>query len=365
MRRVRCVALAALVALVGTPLGAQAATDIPLAEIPERLPGSLREPLRAERRLLEARIDAFNAFVPDFLARCGQMPADATARMMACKSELAGIEAQQRAIVADKAVLRAHVDTATTRFERACVDIDAQLARDREALRRQQRVNESAVGELEDWARMNEEAQRSAVMLGVKSLMGEAANRLLARQARVTTLQAAIARNERLLGERGIPVGPVRERLATLALKYDRAQRQAAAGAALARSGEAEAIYGLARTEAGVIATQLAAADEELARALADPAFEAIIARDASAADLARSALDLAAATPGFERLAPQYALAAFIVDYGYDATRWSLSAQRILQGDALSAQALEAVAALTRQIRRTIEWRDACRTAP
>lgn len=347
---------------VGTRGGAQAAPDVPLAVVPARLPASLREPLLAERRLLEARIDGFNALVPDFMARCGQMPADAVARMAACKAELAGFEAQQRRIVTDKAALAARVDSASTRLEHACVDIDAQLARDREALRRQQRVNESAVGELEEWGRLNDEAQRSAVKLGVQSLLGEAASRLQARQARVGTLQAALARNERLLGERGIPVGPVRERLATLALKYDRARLQAAAGAALARSGEVESIYGLAKTEAGVIVQQLAAGDEELKRALADPAFDAIIARDATAAELTRSALDLVASTPGFERFAPQYALAAFIVDYGYDATQWTLSAQRILQGDALSARALEAVEALTRQIRRTVEMREACK---
>lgn len=359
----RALLAAVLATFAGSPLSAQAAGDVPLAEVPARLPPSLREPLRAERRMLEARIDGFNVFVPDFMARCGSMPPDATARMAACKAELAGLEAQQRLIVGDKAALKARVDSATVRLDRACIDIDAQLARDREALRRQQRVNESAVGELEEWARLNEEAQVSAVTLGVKSLLGEAATRLQARQARVGTLQAAIARNERLLGERGIPIAPVRERLATLALKYDRARMQATAGAAIARSGEVEAIYGLAKTEAGIIAQQQAAADEELKRALADPAFDLIIARDASVADLTRSALDLLAGTPGFERFAPHYALAAFVVDYGYDATRWTLSAQRIVQGDALSARALEAVAALTRQIRRTVEWRAACKT--
>lgn len=351
--------------LLAAPLGAQASPDVPLAGVPEWWPTSLREPLRAERRLLEARIDGFNAIVPDFMSRCGTIPADAPARRAACTAELSGLEARQRAIVADKAALRARVDSAASRLVVACTGIEAQLERDREALRRQQRVNAATADELEAWARLNDEAQRAAVTLGVKSLLGEAATRLQARQARVASLQAAIARNERLLAERGIPVDAVRERLATLAVRYDRARTQAAAGAALARAGEVEAIYGLAKTEAGLIAQQQAETDEELRRALADPAFDAIVARDASVADLARSVLDLLAGMPGFERLAPPYALAAFVVDYGYDATQWTLSAQRILQGDALSAQGLEAVAALTRQIRRTVEWREACRARP
>ena len=106
----------------------------------------------------------------------------------------------------------------------------------------------------------------------------------------------------------------------------------------------------------------MATADESVRAALADPALAAIVNADASAADLTRQTLDQLVATPGFERFAPQYALAAFVVDYGYDATRWTLSGQRILQGGALSDRGLEAVASLTRQIRRTVEWQAACR---
>lgn len=354
-----------VLAIVRTaPLGSQATAETPVAPVPERLPASQREELEQRRRALLSRVDAFNALAPEFLARCGQVPAEQSARLAACQAEVGRLTVRQQEIVGDKTMFAAAVDSAVKRLEQACPTIDAQLARDREALRRQQGVSASTSAELEAWARENEDSQRSAMMLGVKALMGEAAGRLAARQARVTALQSAVARNERLLGERGIAAGPVKARLAWLAGEYGRAQAQANVGGAIVRAGEIDALYELVRTEAGVIAKEMATTDDAAREALADPAIAAIVNVDASASDLARQTLDQLVATPGFERFAPQYALASFVVDYGYDATRWALSGQRILQGGAVSERSLEAVAALTRQIRRTVEWQSACRRA-
>ena len=361
----RLLVLAIIIAAPLTaPLAAQATAAAPIVTVPEKLPAGQREALEQRRRALLARVDAFNALAPDFLARCGQVPVEESARIAFCQAELGRLTARQQQIVDDKGGFAAAVDSAVARFDQACPAIDAQLARDREALRRQQGVSASMSAELEAWARENEDAQRSAMMLGVKSLMGEAASRLAARQARVTALQGAIARNERLLGERGIATGPVKSRLAWLAGEYGRAQAQANVGGAIVRAGEIDGLYELLRTEAGVIAKEMATTDDAMRDALADPALAAIVNADATASDLARQTLDQLVATPGFERFAPQYALASFVVDYGYDATRWALSGARILQGDAVNERSLEAVAALTRQIRRTVEWQSACRRA-
>ena len=361
----RLLVLAIIIAAPLTaPLAAQATAAAPIVTVPEKLPAGQREALEQRRRALLSRVDAFNALAPDFLARCGQVPVEESARIAFCQAELGRLTARQQQIVDDKGGFAAAVDSAVARFDQACPAIDAQLARDREALRRQQGVSASTSAELEAWARENEDAQRSAMMLGVKSLMGEAASRLAARQARVTALQGAIARNERLLGERGIATGPVKSRLAWLAGEYGRAQAQANVGGAIVRAGEIDGLYELLRTEAGVIAKEMATTDDAMRDALADPALAAIVNADATASDLARQTLDQLVATPGFERFAPQYALASFVVDYGYDATRWALSGARILQGDAVNERSLEAVAALTRQIRRTVEWQSACRRA-
>ena len=359
----RLLVLAIIIAAPLTaPLAAQATAAAPIVTVPEKLPAGQREALEQRRRALLSRVDAFNALAPDFLARCGQVPVEESARIAFCQAELGRLTARQQQIVDDKGGFAAAVDSAVARFDQACPAIDAQLARDREALRRQQGVSASMSAELEAWARENEDAQRSAMMLGVKSLMGEAASRLAARQARVTALQGAIARNERLLGERGIATGPVKSRLAWLAGEYGRAEAQANVGGAIVRAGEIDGLYELLRTEAGVIAKEMATTDDAMRDALADPALAAIVNADATASDLARQTLDQLVATPGFERFAPQYALASFVVDYGYDATRWALSGARILQGDAVNERSLEAVAALTRQIRRTVEWQSACR---
>ena len=361
----RLLVLAIIIAAPLTaPLAAQATAAAPIVTVPEKLPAGQREALEQRRRALLSRVDAFNALAPDFLARCGQVPVEESARIAFCQAELGRLTARQQQIVGDKGGFAAAVDSAVARFDQACPAIDAQLARDREALRRQQGVSASMSAELEAWARENEDAQRSAMMLGVKSLMGEAASRLAARQARVTALQGAIARNERLLGERGIATGPVKSRLAWLAGEYGRAEAQANVGGAIVRAGEIDGLYELLRTEAGVIAKEMATTDDAMRDALADPALAAIVNADATASDLARQTLDQLVATPGFERFAPQYALASFVVDYGYDATRWALSGARILQGDAVNERSLEAVAALTRQIRRTVEWQSACRRA-
>lgn len=346
--------------------GAAQATETSIAVVPARLPLSLRGPVARERDALERDVDSFNALVPDFLARCGpgKIPEEAAALLAACGGEFARLRARQDSITGAKAAFRARVDSADARFVGACPTLDAQLARDRDALRRQQAVNAATSAELEAWAEESADAQRSALTLGAKAILGEAATRLRAREANAVALRSALARHEGALRAGGVPPEEARELLDVAARLASRARMQAEMGVTLEAALDLDAWYGLVKVEAGAIAARMAESDTGLRVALRHPAFEWIAARDPSLSDLVRAPLDLAATTPGFERFAPHYALAAFVVDYGYEAARWAASAERILQGRALSDQALLAVESLTRQIRRTVEWRNACRSA-
>jgi hypothetical protein len=340
--------------------------DVPLVPVPARLPAPLRDSLEAVRAGLEARVDGFNAIVPVFLARCGpgRISVEDAARIGGCETEHRTLLARQEAIVAAKAAFRSAIDSTDAAFARSCSAVEADLARDREALRRQQAVNAAAAVELERWAEENAAAQRAALMVGAKAILGDLATRLQAREAGVARLRDAIVAQAPAMRSAGISVEDAREVLVAAEATYARAAAAARAGAATQRALEADAWYALLRTEAGAIATRQAEGDAAVRTLLEHRAVAWVLERDPSLSDLIRAPLDLAMATPTAAPIAPHYALAAFLVDYGYEATRWSLSGSRILGGDALAGEGLRAVEVLSARIRRTLARRDACRAA-
>lgn len=356
----------ALFTLAASRAGAQTA-DAPLPPVPDRIAPAVRNSLSRVRAPLLARTEAFNARVPDFTARCGPgtIPAEDKVRLAACGAEFGGLQALSDSIVVEKASFITALEAAVAAADARCADVTRQLAQDRLALVRQQRVSESMVAELEAWAKESAEAANNAAWLGATTLFGNAAKQLQTREASATAFKGVLTRAEAQLGARGAPIAVLRDRIARASRGYVSARMQAVAGNTMAHVGDASELLNYAKTEAGVIAGFQASADADIRAALTDPVLQQYVQTDATALELVRATLDQLAGTPALEPLAKPYALAAFIVDYGYEASKWAASRARILQNAQLSDEQLKAVAALSAQMERTVARLQACRAAP
>jgi hypothetical protein len=365
VRHLGVAALALLTLGVGVAHAQGTPPDRPLPPIPDSLPAAVRDSLSRVRARTLRRTEAFNARVPDFTARCGtgRIPAEDTARLNACGAEFTGLRALSDSVVREKSEFIRQLESAIA-ANGPYAAVERQLAQDRMALVRQQRVSELLVSELESWAKENADAQAGALKVGLTTLFGSAAKQLQTREASATAFRGVLTRYEREMRARGIPFDVMRERIERAARGYVAARVQATAGTVMGHAADANDLWNFARTEAGVIAAAQAGADADVKAAMSDPTFQRFIQTDATAADLVRGTLDQMAGTPALEPLTKPYALAAFLVDYGYEASRWAASRARILQGAQLSDEQLKAVAALSAQMERTVARLQACRAA-
>lgn len=343
--------------LVTPPAVAQ---NVPLVQVPSQLPRGVRDSLAGARAVLESSIDSVDAEIRLFNARCGAVGPGMPGRD-ACERDIGPLGGRAAELRQQKQVFADAVSGAVRRMDEACPTIEERFRRDQEALRRQQAVNETAAAELDALARESEAAQRAAINLGVSSLFGEAASRLAQRAEQAKALARLVDRHEARLRGSGADVALVRAQIDRAERAYLAATAAAAAGRTAQRVGEVNAVLGLASAEAAAIERTAAAADGEARRLLSSSALQALLVESPEVAEFARAVADQVSATPQFERLAPVYGLAAFLVDYGYEATRWAAAADQIIARNQLTPQQLEAVAALRRQMVRTVELRAAC----
>ena len=343
------------------------AQGAPIPAIPVQMSPALRDSLEQARTSLQVRLDAFNAKGPGFTARCGpgRIPADDRATLAACQSEVAVLQQESAALTVEKRRFIAALDSVVAARDARCAAFTAQIQRDRAALLRQQKVNETSVGELEAWATANADAQRGALLAGATALFGSAAKQLETREASAMAFERLLGRYERQLTTGGVPFSAIKERVARALGGYASAKSQAALGRAMNSASDLNERFKYVQTEASVIATRQAAADADLRAALADPSLQRILQTDATALDLLRSTADLAAGSSTLSSIGPHYALASFLVDYGYESAKWGASRARILQGAALSDLELKAVDALSQQMERSVARLQACRAAP
>lgn len=349
---------AALLLVLPTALVAQGTALVP---IPERIPSPRRDSLVAERRRAEQRIDSVNIEIGAFNARCGQVGVGTPARA-ACEADLARLQVVAGALEVAKLRLAASVDSAERHVAAACPGIEAQLARDREQLRRQQGVNEAAVREIEDWARESEDAQRAALSVAVGAIFGEAATRLAARADEARALQRLLRQREAQLQAAGVNGAELFARLQRAERAYVSASGAAGFGRGYQALGEVDAALGLVRTEAAAVASFAELGDADLRTVLSSPRVRELTVENVALSEALRSILDHASATPQLVRFAPAYGLAALLVDYGYEAARWESARRAIARQHALTDLQLRAVDALSLQIRRTVEMRRVCR---
>ena len=338
------------------------AQDASVPKIPPTLPLATRNMLDGVRGPLLARVSDHNKKVADFNSRCAQLRStDAAPLIAACRTENGVLVAEERSVIAEKQRFAAQIDSAVAAAA-TCATIATQLESDKEALRRQQKTNEMGVAQIDEWRKLNEKALEEAATHGATAVLGSAARSLEQRQNSANTFAGLLTKYENKMRGQDIPYAALEDKINRAAQGYLNARTEALGGVGLGKALEARDYFDNFKIQAGLVARDAEDADGNLKAALRDTTFQKFVKADATDWELLRSTLDLATSLPEFKKIVPQYQLAAFVVDEGFDAKKWYESKQRIMQQYNLSDTALAAVAALQHQLERTVQKLKACR---
>ena len=269
--------------------------------------------------------------------------------------------ADSSALVGRKKLFTKQLDSSVV-ADAHCFVIAEQLERDKTAIKRQQQTNEMGVAEIDAWRKANEEALKEAAMDGAKFGLSRMATALEKREAAATAYKGWLTRYQKQLNAKKIPYAMLEDKIDRAVNGYATAKTAVAAGKVTAKTMEASDIFDNYKIQAELVARGSASADALLRAALEDPSWQKFVHSDPKAWELLRSTLDVASSSTELAKLSPHYALAALIVDGSYDATKWTLSRNRIMQQYNMSDTRLLAVASLQRQIEKTVQKLKECR---
>ena len=251
-----------------------------------------------------------------------------------------------------------------------CLPLQEQLERDRHALEVQQKSIGATLDQLDEWTRANDEAQKKALQDAVKALLAGLGDKLAQRLNAARAYQGWLTRYQKQMVEMGVPYEALEMKIDRAASGYGYAMVAATGGVALKEGVKAADLWELVKAEIGSIANSFSESDTAIREVIADHELKKIMNTDGHAyLDLTSSFLEMASDSkelaPIFTKIvgAGTLPLVFFIRDYGYDATQWGLSRERILQQGHLSERNLDAVKALRRQIESTMKKREDCKT--
>lgn len=343
--------VAVLLVLVGIEV--PVAREIPaLPEIPtvvaEAHPGFVkrRAALVEERAALRDRTQQHNA-------ACSRVEEGSAAEAQ-CTQSLDTLKADlARHIQASKQFIELLAANGR-RTSKDCRETEQQLARDQEAMHRQQKSIAQGQAELLEWTEKNDKAQKAALKRATAFLVDSLASKL------GEFTEGKLAKLEADFRKRA-PLGETWQR------KIQKIQEFRAAGARLTGAVDGIKLAGFT----GAAADGWREGKEWAAKNGKDAeTLDAILAewqRDPELQQIMKeSGLSTFSAGLGFSKtLAPwgtTLDFGQFLVGYGYDATNWTLSKKRIEQQIANRDQDLEAVEALKKQIERTVAKLKACK---
>jgi hypothetical protein len=306
-----------------------------LSQVSTKLPEAEQTVFRQKKMELEAVLKKFKAASDRFNGKPAKDQSD---------EEFAALTAERAQNVA--AVKQFNL-------EMACSELKQQLARDQEAMRRQGKSIEQGQAELVDWTKKNEEAQKAALKRATNFLVDSLTAKLGEfTEGKLATLETNF--------EKRAPPGETWQR------KIQKIQEFSAAEARLAAAVDGIKLAGFtgAAADGWREAKKWAAKNGKDAEAL-----DAILAewqRDPELKQIMQeSGISTFSASLGFSKTLAPWAIALdfgqFLVGYGYDATNWALSKNRIEQQIANRDQDLKAVEALKKQIERTVAKLKAC----
>jgi hypothetical protein len=253
---------------------------------------------------------------------------------------------------ADSDVLATHL----TNQAGLCRSFQPQIDQDRRALATQLSVIQRGQKELQEWNDTNNEAQLEAVRHAAVFALGRFAS-VLGQQANAArSLKGWVTRYEKQLASEGLPVEALLPKLQDTIRRYNAAYTTAAGAKSLETTLEAEKLFQGFKDEISAIALQKGETDSTVREMLADSRIQKYISRDRPDVDfklfLAEGSTEsVLSAVLGQAKAAPMVNFASFIVDSTYDATKFKLSWDRIMQQYDLSGSSERAVVSLERYL--------------
>jgi hypothetical protein len=289
----------------------------------------------------------------------------------AIRQQSIDLSGQSKQIVAKQDEITVEVKAALERLlislkskEDKCAPLDRQLERDKEALRRQMKVNEMGLKELEEWTKANKEAEVAALTLAAKTILGHVAINLEGQINSMRSFKGWLTRYDKAIRKRGVPFEVLQVKIERAYSGYVNAWLAAKTGRVLNAGLLINDVWSSFKKECGAIAEQQAKSDAAVRDILNDPTVKKLIETDDAGQEFAQSLLELMSRSKELEKIiGPEVELGSFLVDYGYEAIKWAASRNRILQQTQLSEESLKAFDALKEQIESTTRKLKECRT--
>ena len=334
-----------------------------LAEIPASIPSSTSALLSQERAELITQRDQLQADAKSHNGKCKDVPTGSPLAAE-CDREQRRLEVQRDTYIKAAQAFNRRL-TNSLEQTRACADFEIQLAKDREALRRQFQANQRAYEELEQWENANQQAAAEALSIGVKALGGPIAEKLQEQSRSAASYLAWMTRYEKAMKDRGIPYDFLAEKIQRSARSYLNASIAAKSGTLLEAGLLAEESWEAMKKGIGAVANVQTNANASVLEVVNDPDLKKIIDTDEAGREATKALVGLAVQSDELKKFAPTISLASFAFDYGYEAKKWAESRKRILQQSNLSEQNLKAVETLRGQIESTAKKLRDCRNRP
>ncbi len=240
-----------------------------------------------------------------------------------------------------------------------CAEKRQQLERDLALLDRQQASIKAAAKELQEWTTQNEEAQHAAVRVATNLLVDGILGKF------VESFDAQIEQGVKEL--RSMPTNRFDRRflddLVALRVKTDRLKTERDI-LKLAQTGKSSFALWNMLAAFSQQSHHTAVEITDLVRKLASNKL-ALKTVEMSALLAAANQFERRIIKAKFPLIGNAAKLGNFLVDYGYEAVRWTASRNRILQANSLTEQQLAAVEALGCQLERSMHHLRQCRGEP
>ncbi len=241
-----------------------------------------------------------------------------------------------------------------------CREIEAQLERDKNAIKRWQQTLKMTNEELENWASTNDEAAREALKVAIEGF-AEAISPLLKKKLKVLDdIQGEIKKWEGKVANSKQAEASLYflNKLEKARSAYRKALAMGVTGKRIEQIGTAKELYEFGKNHYDLTTKLVHSTDTELTNALSDPEVRALLS-DTMASHAKKYMAMLGKKIPIVEQGLP---FGAFVVNYTYNAWKWGASALRISQFSKLTDLEIRATDALGKQIRRTMDKLKECR---
>lgn len=351
-----------------------------LEALPEELLVADRQALEAQRASLVQRREALSARIQAHDARCASV-AENSPLVAECSSNQAALGAEvrgyQEALAQFRSLLGEKLAYAKERRAQ-CTAAGRQADMDRRQIEKLRDTTEASQQELADWSRLNEQAQKKAIVAAAKFTVGELTANIEGARSSVSKLErhaaflAKKAEQSRKYKTRMKYAAQLEATLAELDPKWAGLMAQEVGKAGLSAVKTWDLVRNTIHHEARVARNHNAAVREMLR----DPEFKEAF----SGGDLDTPGLDVLASLTqtageelgklelGLERYGkftgPAIRAAVFVRDASYSALLSGLSTQRVLQQNDLAGDLARATASLQAQYKRSIDAVRACRQA-